>query len=214
MTMTKGKTTVNMHRAGSGTYALLQSSLSFTDIMNHWAQSDIESLASKRIVKGITASEFAPNQSVTRAEFVSLIVRSLGLRSDSSSLSFKDVTESDWYAGAVHAAVQAGIVQGNDNGTFTPQAKITREEMAVMMGRALVAVTGKDLGTGTAKDLSQFTDEKAIHEWAQASVRQVIAIGMMKGMTNNTFEPGEHATRAQAVVALKRMLEYLGFINK
>lgn len=207
-----GQTVVMMKRNGNSKYAVIQSSRTFKDLKNHWAKSDIELLASKRIIEGLSVDQFAPDQKVTRAEFVSLLVRSLGLNSDTSITQFHDVSNSDWFAGAVGAAVNAGIAKGNEDGSFKPHDSITREQMAVMISRAL-SFAGKSVQAPTPLDLTVYHDEETISVWAQAAVAETLDAGILKGVTSTAFEPNIHTSRAQAAVAVKRMLQYLGFIN-
>lgn len=207
-----GKTVVMIKRNGTGQYAVIQSFRTFKDLENHWAKTDIELLASKRLIEGMSAEQFAPDQKVTRAEFVSLLVRSLDLNSDTSQTKFHDVSTSDWFAGAVDAAVDAGIAKGNEDGSFRPHDSITREQMAVMISRALSFV-GKSGKTPTPLDVTVYHDEGSISAWAQAAVAETRDAGILKGVTSTTFEPDSDTTRAQAAVAVKRMLQYIGFIN-
>ncbi|AZS14322.1 S-layer homology domain-containing protein [Paenibacillus lutimineralis] len=207
-----GQTVVMIKQNGTGQYAAIQSFRTFKDLKNHWAKSDIELLASKRVIEGMSTDQFAPDQKVTRAEFVSLLVRSLDLNSDTSLTKFHDVSTSDWFAGAVGAAANAGIAKGNEDGSFRPNDSITREQMAVMISRALSFV-GKSVQAPTPLDMTVYHDEGSISAWAQAAVAETRDAGILKGVTSTTFEPDIHTTRAQAAVAVKRMLQYLGFIN-
>ncbi|MDU5950752.1 MAG: S-layer homology domain-containing protein, partial [Paenibacillus macerans] len=97
------------------------------------------------------------------------------------------------------------------NGSFKPNSPITREQMAVMIARA-VSFAGELPGTDPLS-LERFFDHSGIAGWAQEPVKQLLAAGMIEGAKNNAFAPGEFATRAQSAVLLKRMLEYLGFID-
>ena len=107
-----GTTEVKFKRNGNSTYAVVSSSKTFGDINGHWAKADIELLASKLIVNGVTDANFAPNTNITRAEFAALLVRSLGLTPNAAAASFHDVHASDWFAGGVGAAVKAKLVSG------------------------------------------------------------------------------------------------------
>jgi hypothetical protein len=213
--MVDGQTHVTLKRQGNSIYTVLQLDKSFDDIDGHWAKSDIELLASKLVVKGVKETTFAPDAGITRAQFATLIVRSLGLSENKTAAAFSDVSSGGWYTGAVGAAAQAGIVEGFENGTFGPNEKITREQMAVMIARALkVAGKGADVDVADqAKLLAKFTDEASINAWAQESVAQAVEAGILNGIKSDLFAPDEHATRAQATVMLKRLLQYVEFID-
>ncbi|MBP1992978.1 cadherin-like beta sandwich domain-containing protein [Paenibacillus eucommiae] len=226
-TTTNGLTEVHIFRTGNSLYTIAQSKKSFADLQGHWSQTDVELLASKLIVNGQTEADFVPEGNVTRAEFVSLIIRALGLEEDSMPAqinvptntqtnppAFTDIAETDWFAGAIGAAVKAQIVSGFEDGTFRPNDTITREQMAVMLSNALlfankpIAVAGKLLPL-----LAVFEDKSAISPWAQVAAAQMLESGMMTGITEHQFAPQDKATRAQAAVVIKRMLQTAGFMN-
>ncbi|SDD04015.1 Chitobiase/beta-hexosaminidase C-terminal domain-containing protein [Paenibacillus sp. UNCCL117] len=209
---TNGKSVAVMKRKGNSAYAILAYNKTFADLNGHWAKADIELLASKLVVQGQSADAFAPEQSVKRAEFAALLVRSLGLSEDSSGAAFTDVSASDWYAGAVGAAARSGLVEGFEDGSFDPHASITREQMAVMIARAVTA-SGKALGNGTANEAA-FSDQSSISSWALEAVRQAAGAGLLQGQPENRFAPAEQATRAQSAALIKRFLQYITFINK
>ncbi|WP_216626235.1 S-layer homology domain-containing protein [Paenibacillus plantarum] len=206
-----GTTDANIKRNGNSIYSVITSFKSFDDIKGHWAKSDIELLASKLVVSGATDTGFAPDANITRAEFATLLVRALALTSNAGAASFNDVGATDWFAGAVGAAVKAKLVSGFEDGSFQPNAPITREQMAVMVAKALSAA-GKTV-EGQAELLNKFNDNAGISSWAKTSVSQSVKAGIISGMTDSTFVPSANASRAQAVVMLKRLLQYAQFIN-
>lgn len=205
-----GHTIVTIQRTGNSIYAVAQLNKTFSDLSKHWSKADIELMASKLIVKGTSNTKFAPNAVVTRAEFAAMVVRALGISEDQAAASFKDVSSKNWFAGAVGAAVKAGIVKGYDSNSFKPNASITREEMAVMISRAL-AFAGKQ-PAGAASQLNAFKDKASIEAWAKQAVAQAVEAKIIKGQTGGNFAPDSKATRAEATVMLKRLLEYVDFI--
>lgn len=206
-----GTTKANIKRNGNSIYSVVTSSKSFDDIKGHWAKTDIELLASKMVVSGVTDTSFAPDHNITRAEFAALLVRSLALTSNAEAASFNDVHATDWFAGSIGAAVKAKLVSGYEDGSFKPNAPITREQMAVMVAKALSAA-GKTVDS-QAELLNKFNDNLKISDWAMSSVSQSVKAGIISGMTDTTFVPLANASRAQAVVMLKRLLQYTQFIN-
>lgn len=193
-------------------YGVIKYRKSFRDTAGHWAQADVELLASKLVVQGMAEDRFAPDQDVTRAEFAALLVRSLGLPLSETAVPFKDVQAGDWFYGAVATAVKAGLIEGFEDASFQPGAKITREQMAVMIARALKAAGGAPKA-GSAAALEAFRDKSAVSSWAKEALIQSLETGLMNGMTESTLEPANHATRAQAAAMLKRLLRYAGYIN-
>jgi hypothetical protein len=124
------------------------------------------------------------------------------------------VKSSDWYAGAIGAAVQAKLIEGFSNNSFKPNDTITREQMAVMVARAIHAA-GKtsDVSGKQNEILAKFQDKASISSWAQAAVAESVKANIISGMTEETFVPSANASRAQAVVMLKRFMQYANFIN-
>ncbi|MCL6602130.1 MAG: S-layer homology domain-containing protein [Paenibacillus sp.] len=209
-----GSTKITFKRNGNSIYTVLSSTKMFNDISKHWAKSDIELLSSKLVVKGTTDSSFSPDSNITRAEFAALLVRSLGLTSNGGSTTFTDVKSTDWYAEAINAAVQAKLVDGFTGNSFKPNDTITREQMAVMISRAITAIgKANDSSVIPNQALAKFKDKASISSWAQMAVAQSVDANIITGMTHETFVPSANASRAQAVVMLKRLMQHVQFIN-
>ncbi|WP_182302566.1 S-layer homology domain-containing protein [Cohnella cholangitidis] len=209
-----GKTFVTIKRNGNSVYAVVESKKTFSDIQKHWARADIELLASKALLKGISEDTFAPNQLITRAEFATLLAQALGLREDKSAAKFSDITGTESYAGYVGAAAKAKIVSGKNDGSFRPDENITREQMAVMIANAIRFV-GKNSGNKADADkvLAKFKDQAQISKWAKLSVLEVVEAGIMNGAKADRFSPSEFVTRAEEAAIVKRLLVHLRFIN-
>jgi pectate lyase len=197
-------------RPGNSIYTVLENSRTFTDLAGHWAKTDVEILASKLIVNGMSASQYAPDQFITRAEFAALLVRALGLDEVEAS-GFSDVADTDWFSGAVGAAQKAKLIDGFEDGSFRPNATISREQMAAMIVRAM-SLGGKEI-QADVQVLGKFADRSSISGWSKAAAAQALTAGIIQGTTDSAFAPQENATRAQAAVLLKRTLQALKFIN-
>ncbi|MBD2860673.1 S-layer homology domain-containing protein [Paenibacillus sp. IB182363] len=213
-TRSDGTPEIVMNVPHNSMYAVLESKgRTFDDLSGHWAKADVELLASKLIVHGVTDSRFAPNADITRAEFTALLVRALGLslNPDGQTSDFADVAANAWYMPAVEAAVNAGLASGISPDRFAPNERITREQMAVMVAKAL-SFAGKEVVADRGA-LVKFTDRTSISTWAIDAVAQAVAAGIINGMPDGTFTPSEHATRAQATAVLKRFLHYTEFID-
>ncbi|GBF74398.1 hypothetical protein PA598K_02741 [Paenibacillus sp. 598K] len=205
-----GTTIATLKRTGNSIYTVVQFTKTFEDLNGHWAKADVELLASKLVVKGRSDDRFEPEQELTRAEFATLLVRAMGISEDDTSR-FSDVQSTDWFAGAVNAAAKAGFIDGLEEATFGPRVNITREQMAVMIIRAM-RFAGQQ-PTANIEDLSVFTDSSFISDWASDAVARSVSAGLIYGKTTTTFSPKENASRAEATVMLKRMLQALQFIN-
>ena len=213
-TAVDGSATATLKRPGNSLYAIATNDKTFADVHNHWAKDSIELLASKWIVNGKSEMSFAPDDHITRAEFTALLVRGLGLKEVSGSSSFTDITDANWYAGAVEAAKQAGIIDGFQDGRFQPHAKITREQMAMMINSAL-NFTGRTTSVANKEaSLMIFKDQGEISDWAREAVAIAVLAGIIRGVGNeHTLKIKALATRAQAVAMLQRTLKHADMIN-
>ena len=182
----------------------------FSDTAEHWAEKDIEFLAEKGIVKGVTDTEFMPDANITRAEFSALITRILGLQAISYNGQFTDVSSSDWFAETVAAIQEAGIMQGSD-GYFRPNDNITREEAARVINVAYEKQNGQI--PVNIQNLKAYQDNAEISFWARINVSNCITAGLMMGKTDDTFEPLANTTRAESVTILKRLMTKLSSTN-
>ena len=143
----------------------------FSDIKNHANKAAIEELASRGIINGMSKDNFAPNKTMTRAEFAAIVTRALGLPAKDTK-AFTDVPSSKWYAGYIGAANSSGIVNGVGSGKFNPDGTITRQEAAAMVARA-AKLCGLDtsMDAGATKDvLAQFGDYRSVASWAKESL--------------------------------------------
>lgn len=186
----------------------------FADINAHWAKKDIELLASLSVLKGKTNTKFAPNESITRAEFTALLVRILGLTPEQASPAFSDVTAKDWYADAIAAAVEAGLVNGFEDGSFRPADAITREQMAVMIVRFMKAAGQDGIAEPSAgQNLEKYKDRQAASAWAKEDLAICVGAGIIQSAPDLKLVPGADATRAEAAAMVVRMLQYSQMIS-
>ncbi len=201
---------VSVPRSSLSLYALTERPLkTFADIAGHLAKADIEFMADRGIVKGVSDNAFTPDRMITRAEFATLAVRSLNLADDKAAAArFKDVSASDWFAGTVGAAAKAGLVAGYEDGTFRPGNNITREEMAAIIVKAISA--GSLTDQQVSEQLSAFKDAGMISSWAREAVAGAVKVGIVRGRTDGNFDPRANATRAEGVVMLKNTLKVMG----
>lgn len=221
-----------MQAPHNSVYTVLKTGeVQFDDMERHWARADVAMMASKLIVQGMTTSTFAPDETITRAEFAALLVRSLGLsvsgsgRASSELPSFADVASDAWYASAIQAAAAAGLIEGLSEDRFAPDAPVTREQLAVLMARAIAfaeqsAVLAAQSAAADPLDangdsLQPFLDRHAISDWAADAVAEAVSAGIMTGVDGGSrIGPKEPATRAQAAVMLKRLLLHLQFVSE
>ena len=191
-------------------YGVLSAVRTFSDVTTHWARRDIEILAGRKVIQGVSPWSFAPQELVTRAQFCALLVRALGLPKEGSGVTpFADVPAGAWFAREVHTAYDAGLVQGLGPATFGPERRITRQELAVLLARALEqAELAQGLGAAEITYLLRdFTDAKFVAQWAREGVAQAVGEGLVKGRTPTAIAPLGTATRAEAATMLKRLMD-------
>ncbi|WP_018086054.1 S8 family serine peptidase [Desulfurispora thermophila] len=188
-------------------YAVFVKELNFNDTVGQWAEKAVRLLAARGVVEGVAPGLFAPERPVTRAEMVVLLERLMGLSPVAAGeVQFKDVRPEDWFSGAVGAAVKAGYCTGYPDGSFRPDAGITRQELAVLLQRLA--------GFPQAPSGLPFADSNNVPNWARGAVGSVYMGGLMHGLPGNKFAPAELVTRAQAAVALLRLAEALGLFEE
>ena len=172
--------------------------MDFTDIQGHWAATFIAEAVQRGMASGYPDHTFQPDRTVTRAEFTALLARALSLEPTDDPLAFADVSAiPGWAAADIARAVAAGIVQGYEDRTFRPNRTITREEMMVMLVKAL------QLNVDMAKT-STFADNALISSWAKPYVAAADEADLIAGTGNHHFSPSAPATRAEAITFLLR----------
>ncbi|KAI7253143.1 hypothetical protein KC345_g11408, partial [Hortaea werneckii] len=203
-TLADGKLTAEINHFSQ--YAVLEYDKRFADVSSgNWASDVIKSMAAKHIIEGISSNEFNPQGGVTRAQFAAMITRALGLGAGSSS-TFADVDSKAWYAEAVAAVNEAGIVFGRSTDVFAPNESITREEMAVMIVRAYEYKQGSKTSEAAA---GSFSDYSRIHDWAKNAASTAEQAGLIKGRGNKQFVPQATMTRAESAQVISNLLGHL-----
>lgn len=182
-----------------------QKNLQFSDIKGHWAESDIQFLLADQVVglDNKSGNKFYPNQEITRAEFTGFLVRLLKITDGGITNPFKDINSNYSYYNEIIAASKVGLVAGVSNDSFAPNQKITREQMAVMMTRALNYKKVMVETNETA--LNKFNDEEKISLWAKDGVRIVSGMGLMNGKGLGVFAPKSFTTKGETAAILHRL---------
>ena len=172
----------------------------FIDIApNAWYKDAVQYAYAGGLMTGVSANEFAPEQTTTRAMIVSMLARLEGVES-AESAGFTDVAD-EWYATAVNWAANVGVVNGYEDSTFRPNTAITREQLAaILMNYA--AYKGEDVSARA--DLSSYTNQPST--WATEAMQWAVAEELITGVTNDELQPQSSATRAQVAAILQRFL--------
>ena len=175
----------------------------FLDIApNAWYKDAVQYAYAGGLMTGVSAHEFAPEATTTRAMIVSMLARLEGVES-AESAGFTDVAADDWYATAVNWAAASGITSGTGDGNFSPNTAITREQLAaILMNYA--QYKGQDVSARATLDT--YNDATAISSWANDVMSWAVAEGLLTGVTNTELQPQGAATRAQVAAILQRFL--------
>lgn len=168
-----------------------------------WASESIKLLFDKGIVSGDDSGKYNPTNSITRAEFVKMIVTAFGLEGASSSMIFSDVADDAWYKEFVKIAAANGIVTGAD-GKFSPDDFVTREDVAVIVARAMKRAALKP----ETADKGDFADIEQAHDYSKESIRYLRLCGVIDGYENN-YSPLDECSRAEMACLVANVLKYM-----
>ncbi|WP_370875514.1 S-layer homology domain-containing protein [Bacillus horti] len=183
-----------------GQEAGLETVYTDADLISTWAYKAIQEATDKAIVEG-SGGKINPKGTITRAEFTKLMVAMLEIDTEIVSvLPFEDVSETDWFYPYVQAGYYKQMISGYTDTQFLPNGPISRQEMAVMMVRAL-ELQEQQVG-------AERGDLVEVSAWARTSVNTVIASGLMQGDAQS-FRPHDHATREMAFTVVMRAYHYV-----
>ena len=176
-------------------------SMPFTDVpLNAWYYNAVQYVYDNDLMNGTDPTRFSPSLTTTRAMLVQVLYNKEGRPAVDYAGTFTDVPETQWYAPAVEWAYREGIANGTGNGKFSPNAAITREQLAVMLYHYAVYAGSTD--TTTRGDTAAFTDAADIHSWASDAVEWAVGVGVLKG-NSNLLRPRDTATRAEIAQVLQ-----------
>jgi len=178
----------------------------FTDIKGNWAESHILYLYSKGIVNGNGANAYNPNKSVTKAEFVKLLVSTLGkvdLKAAKEG-KFKDVEKGKWYTDYINWVGEKGIAAGDEKGNFGPNDIISREEMTVML---LNFADTMNIKLAMSNEPVEFKDASQISSSAKKAVSIIQRSGLISGKPDGSFDPKGGTTKAEAAKIIRMLMD-------
>ncbi|MBQ4528420.1 MAG: S-layer homology domain-containing protein [Clostridia bacterium] len=198
---------VNNPTANSVTGIPVQPNCDFADLDGAlWAKEAIVSLAQRGVVNGVADGIFAPSRTILREEFVKILVGALFEIDTSATLDFSDVSSSHWSYPYICTAVKLGIVNGVTESKFGMGLLITRQDMAVMLNRAVDAagIVLDDVEKASVSDTALISD------YATDSVEKMVSGGIINGYEDGSFAPFESTTRAQAAKVIYEVLKKEG----
>ena len=175
---------------------------SFSDLDSvPWAVESIKALVKKEIVNGIGRNMFDPDGNVTREQFAKMAVLAAGLEIDGTETAFEDVEAEAWYSKYIAVAVKGGIINGVSDTMFGTGEAITRQDAAAILYRLA--------GNPAVRRGEVFADDSDIADYAKDAVYALKSAGIINGRDDNTFDPSNTCTRAEAA---KMIYEFM--LNK
>ena len=180
--------------------------VSFSDVSSSSAEDAILALASRGIINGFNDGTFRPDDTMTRAQFASIVTLSLGLTPEASS-KFEDVKSGIWYAGFVGTANKYDIVSGRSDTRFDPESTITKQEAAIMVAKA-AKLCGMNIemdAVATRNVLAQFGDYTKAASWAQPFLAFCYNADILDQSELN-IDPSHKVTRAEIARMIFNML--------
>ena len=170
----------------------------YGDTAGHWAESSIERWSAYGIIQG-SNGQFDPNGQLTCAQLATILAKLLKLPA-AKDAGFTDNTADAWYYDAINRCAAAGILNGNGDGTVTPDAPISRERAMVMLARALGIEPIRE------PDLTKYSDAAKVAPYAQGMVAAMIEAGIVGGVTADELAPQDNINRASTVTILDRAI--------
>lgn len=169
----------------------------FRDVSGHWAKAGINQLVAVGVMSGYPDHTFKPDDTITRAEFCTVLVKALKL-TGSSAATFADTGE-HWAKGYIDTAAANGIVHGVAENNFAPDLPVNREQMALMicLAKKMAALSG----------WQEYGDADQVSYWARDAVKTVSAEKVMSGYPDNSFKPYNLATRAEAAAVIVKLMQ-------
>ncbi|MBQ7097087.1 MAG: S-layer homology domain-containing protein [Clostridia bacterium] len=178
----------------------------FSDIVAYgWAEEAITDLSQRGIIAGKGNGFFDPSGTLTREETVKLLILAMELTTDGlGENNYSDCRVGEWYYPFVTAAKVNELVYGVSKQSFGVGMNVTRQDLAVMLSRALAK-----LGIEYNGDTSEFADSANISDYAKSAVNTLSGLGIITGYTDGSFNPMGNATRAEAAVIFHRFLNII-----
>ena len=199
---TAADNTDKTEKTDNGTNKAAEVYKGFADVKGLWCEKMVNELHEKGIVNGRTATLFAPNENLTRAELVQLLANMNGIDLSAyknKTSKFTDVNKNAWYYAAVVWAEENNIVYGVSADKFAPEKNISREDTAAIIYRYM--------GISADTNAKSFADSASISGYAKEAVGTLSSKGIINGYPDNSFKPKNTITRAETASILYNIAE-------
>ena len=191
----------------TGTYTVVENRIDFADIHNRSQemQRAIRTLAAKGIIDGMTPTEFAPDDPLTRAQVAALVTRVLGINDPNADGGFADVNRNDWFFAAVGTANRHNIMTGTGSRTFSPHMNTPRDQLVALSARILRTEMRYRNPTNPMNYLQEFTDVDDFADWSLADLSLATRENLVVRRADGRFMPSSTITRGEAAIILYRL---------
>ena len=192
-------------------YSVIYNAVTVESAEKHWAKDTINDMASRMVL--IRPESFEPDKFINRADFAEYIVRALGIYREDSIYEnkFNDLNGDKSQTQAILTASEYGIVAGYPDGTFRPEALITRQEAMAMYQRVMKVTNLTGNNPERYKNYKDFAD---VNDWAKSDVKEVLSAHVFNGTSETAILPKSNLTCAEALQAIKNLLVESQLINK
>ena len=181
----------------------------FSDVpRTHWASESIRFCYENSIMTGDGFGRFRPDDSITRQEFVKVIICAFGVDTDGAECEFTDVDKDGWAYPYISKAYIMGVVSGISDDEFGPTENITRQDAVTMLYR--IALMAREDYEFKAKELDVFTDKDLIAEYAKKAVSVMAGETVISGYDDGSFMPQKAITRSETARIIKSLLDVVG----
>ncbi|MGI6028856.1 MAG: S-layer homology domain-containing protein [Candidatus Heteroscillospira sp.] len=182
-----------------------ETELPFTDVVGHWAEDAVKYVYENKLMDGVSSTEFAPEMNTTRGMVVTILYRLENSPAVSGSCPFTDVTPGFYYEDAIIWGEANGIVEGMGDGTFAPDAEITREQLAAALYR-YAQFKGYDVSVGEDTNILSYDDADELSSWAVPAMQWACGSGLVEG-SGSELNPTAAALRSHLATILMRFCE-------
>lgn len=193
----------------TGTYEAKQiEAEDFDDTAGYWMDTATRYMVARNVISGIGNNLFAPNRNVTRAEFVSMLMRAINIQpqDELTTQQFDDVEEGAFYYNILLTAKELKIVKGIGNNKFAPEEAISRQDMFLMLYNAIIECNIL-LSPENNMELNHFSDHNLISEYANIAMIEFVQNGIVKGYGDGRLNPKGTATRGESAQVIYNVLK-------
>ena len=178
----------------------------FTDVDTaKWYHLPVDYVLTHKMMNGVSSRAFAPNANLTRGMLVQ-ILHNLEGKPKGTAANFSDVQADAWYAEAVGWAASNKVVTGYADGTFRPNAAVTREQAAAILYRYAQS-KGIDVSVGENTNILSYVDVQQASEYAIPALQWAVGAGVLNGKNGGRLAPTGTATRAEIAAIMQRWCE-------